>query len=467
MTGFRAFTAWVAAVALALTGAANAQPAPPWTPPTDAAIHDILVQRIDTDHQGVGIVVGVIDAKGRRIIAYGARKAGDPHPLDGDTLFEIGSMTKVFTSLLLSEAVQRGEVKLDDPVVKYLPAGTHVPELGGRQITLIDLATHTSGLPRLPGNLSMKDPGNPYADYTETQLYQFLAGYTLPREIGEKYEYSNLGAGLLGNALSRRAGQGYEALVRRDVLAPLHMDSTTVTLSPALAARMATGHSPGLTPVPNWDIPALAGAGALRSDANDLLTFLAAELGYTRTPLKAAVDAQWKPRRPTGMPKTEVSLGWHTRQTPTGEVIWHNGGTGGFRTFMGFDPKGGFGIVVLTNAATTSGADDIGFHLLTGAPLTAQPKPHVAIHLDAAVLDAFVGHYKLSEQGALDITRQDDHLFAQITGQGAYEIYPEGPKDFFWKVVDAQLTFQTGPDGKASAAILHQGGANLFAARTP
>jgi CubicO group peptidase (beta-lactamase class C family) len=462
----RTLLALVAGVGILASGEAPAQ-TPSWSLPPDAAIREVLVKRIDTDEQGVGIVVGVIDGRGRRIIAYGARNQGDARPLDGDTLFEIGSMTKVFTSLLLEQAVLRHEVKLDDPVVKYLPSGVHVPERGGKQITLIDLATHTSGLPRLPSNLAMSNPDNPYADYTAAQLYQFLGGYELTRDIGSRYEYSNLGAGLLGDALSRRAGLSYEALVRRDVLGPLRMESTTVTLSPALSARMAVGHNGGLDPVPNWDLPALAGAGALRSDANDMLSFLAAELGYSRTPLADAMKAQWSPRRPTTIPNTEVSLAWHVRKTATGEVIWHNGGTGGFRTFMGFDPAGRFGVVVLTNAATVSGGDDIGFWLLTGSPLTPQPKRRHAIHIEAAALQPFVGRYQLAPTATLTITREGDHLFGQITGQTRFEIFAEKPNEFFWKVVDAQLTFQTGPDGVVTGAVLHQAGANLPAPRLP
>jgi CubicO group peptidase (beta-lactamase class C family) len=441
----------------------------PWSPPSDAEIHDILVKRIEVEQQGVGIVVGVIDGRGRRIIAYGARNQGDTRPLDGDTLFEIGSMTKVFTALLLEEAVLKDVMKLDDPVVKYLPAGVHVPERGGKQITLIDLATHTSGLPRMPTNFESTKTANPYVDYTSDQLYAFLAGYQLPRDIGAQYEYSNLGAGLLGVALSHRAGLDYEALVRRDISAPLHMDSTTATLSPALAARMATGHDGALEPVSNWDLSRspFAGAGALRSDANDVLTFLAAELGYTQTPLAAAMREQWRPRRRTTIPNTEVSLAWHVRKTATGEVIWHNGGTGGFRTFMGFDPTARVGVVVLTNTNTTSGGDDIGFHLLTGSPLAPQPKQRHAIHLDAATLQPFVGRYQLAPNVVITVTRDGDSLFAVLTGQEMLEIFPEGPRDFFWKAVDAQLTFQTGPDGAVSAAVLHQHGADMPAPRIP
>ena len=159
-------------------------------------------------------MVGVIEPQGRRVVAYGSLNQGDPRPLNGDTIFEIGSVTKVFTSLLLADMVQRGEVALADPVAKYLPADVKVPERGGRVITLVDLSTHTSGLPRMPSNFHPKDPANPYADYTVEQLYQFLSSYQLTRDIGSQFEYSNLGGGLLGQALARRAGMDYEALVR-------------------------------------------------------------------------------------------------------------------------------------------------------------------------------------------------------------------------------------------------------------
>src|SRR5271157_2599685 len=171
---------------------AGAQSPPNALVPPDSEIRKILVERIDTFHQGVGIVVGVIEPQGRRIVAYGSLNQADSRPLNGDTIFEIGSVTKVFTSLLLSDMVQRGEVALSDPVAKYLPAEVKVPERHGRVITLLDLSTHTSGLPRLPSNLQPKDSANPYVDYTAELLYQFLSAYQLPRDIGSEFEYSNL-----------------------------------------------------------------------------------------------------------------------------------------------------------------------------------------------------------------------------------------------------------------------------------
>ena len=210
-----------AALALLDSSAARAQTSPI---PSDAAIRQILVDRIDVQKQSVGIVVGVIEPSGRRVVAYGRASRNDARPLNGDTLFEIGSITKVFTSLLLADAVERGEVALTDPVGKFLPAKVRMPERGGRAITLQDLATHTSGLPRLPTNMAPKDPSNPYADYTFENLYAFLSDYQLTRDIGSQYEYSNLGGGLLGHALTLAAhATDYEALVRARVTTPLGM----------------------------------------------------------------------------------------------------------------------------------------------------------------------------------------------------------------------------------------------------
>jgi len=228
--------------------------------PTDAQLREILAERIDKYHQSVGIVVGVIDSTGRRTVSYGKFDTDDKRAVDADTIFEIGSVTKAFTSLLLADMVQRGEVALTDPVAKYLPAAVKMPERNGRQITLEDLATHTSGLPRLPSNLHPKDSANPYADYSVEQLYEFLSGYHLTRDIGSQYEYSNLGGGLLGHVLARRAGMDYEKLVRSRICEPLGMRSTGNTLSDEMKTRFAVGHDADMQRVSHWDLPTLAGA---------------------------------------------------------------------------------------------------------------------------------------------------------------------------------------------------------------
>jgi len=452
-------------VILGMAAAAAAQTSTPV--PTDAEIHRILVERIDALRQSVGIVVGVIEPSGRRIVSYGRLTKDEARTPDGDTIFEIGSITKVFTSLLLADAVQRGEVSLADPVSKYLPASVKMAERG-RAITLQDLATHTSGLPRLPANMKPRDAANPYADYSVEQLYQFLSSYQPARDAGAQYEYSNLGGGLLGHVLAERAQTDYASLVRARVTAPLGMTSTSIVLSPEQKARLAAGHSATLEPVPNWDLPTLAGAGALRSSTNDLLTFLAANLGYTTSPLGRAMASMLDVRRPTGVDNLQIALGWHVLRAHGRDIVWHNGGTAGYRTFIGFDPAARSGVVVLSNAGTAAGPDDIGRHLLDPQlPLVAAAAPavHSEIPIDARLYERYAGRYQFAPSAVLTITRTDAHLFAQLTGQPAFEIFPESETRFFLKVVDAQLTFEPDAAGTTAAVVLHQNGRDQRATR--
>jgi CubicO group peptidase (beta-lactamase class C family) len=325
-------------------------------------IHDLLVNRVEEARKAVGIVVGTIGPEGRQIIAYGQVEKDHPGTPDGDTIYEIGSISKVFTSLLLADMIQRGEVTPDTPVAKLLPAIVKVPERGGKQITLLDLSMQVSGLPRLPSNLKPADFSNPYADYGPPKLYEFLSGYELKRDIGERYEYSNLGAGLLGHALALKAGMSYEQLLKKRILDPLGMTSTTITLSPEQQKRLAPGYNAALKPVHNWDFDALAGAGAIRSTANDMLMFLAANLDLTDTPLKAAMHRMRSVRRETGVADLDITMAWHVWKKYGTEIVWHNGGTAGYRTFAGFAPAKKAGVVVLCN--TFLDIDDLGRHIL-------------------------------------------------------------------------------------------------------
>lgn len=466
--------ALLAVLGVAILGARPLAQAPvPSGIASDAEIQKILAERVDTYRQSVGVVVGVIEPSGRRIVTYGHASTNASIPLNGDTLFEIGSMSKVFTSLLLAEAVQRGEVALTDPISKYLPANVKVPERG-RAITLQDLSMHHSGLPRMPGNFKPADPENPFADYSVDQLYQFLSTYQLTRDVGAMYEYSNLGAGLLGHILALRAGMDYESLVKTRITGPLGMTSTAITLPPPMQARLAPGHDRTLRPTKNWDITSLAGAGALRSSANDMLTFLAAEMGYTQSALAPAMKAMLQPRRPAvGPPGLEVALAWHIITANGKTIVWHNGGTGGYRTYFGFDPEARTGVVVLMNASSLAGPDDIGRHILNpqnpllpaNSPALVQPKPRTEISLSPTTFDRYVGRYDFSPTASLTVTRDGDRFMAQLAGQGAAQIYAETEKDFFYKVVDAQLTFETAADGKVVAVVLHQNGLNPRAVR--
>jgi CubicO group peptidase (beta-lactamase class C family) len=431
--------------------------------PPDADIHKILAERVGAENRGIAMVAGMIDASGRRVVAYGSLAKDDSRHLDGNTVFEIGSMTKVFTSLLLMDMARRGEVALTDPVAKFLPANVKVPERNGRKITLADLSTQSSGLPRLPSNLAPKDFSNPYADYSVQQLYDFLSGYALTRDIGAQYEYSNFGVGLLGHALSLRAGMSYEALVRSRICDPLGMSDTRISLTPEMNARLAAGHNAAGNPVPNWDLPTLAGAGALRSTANDMLTFLAANLGLVKSRLAPAMADEVSIRRPAGG-DMEIAYGWHVQTREGRSIIWHNGGTGGYRTYMGYDPEARTGVVVLSNISTAEGPDDIGRHLLNAAyPLlkATPPAEHKEITLDPKLFDKYVGAYQLGPNVVMTISREGSRFYAELAGQPRLEIFSEGERQFFLTVVDAQLTFEA--DG--AQVTLHQNGRDTPAKR--
>lgn len=452
--------------------------------PSDADIRQMLVDRIDVRHRSVGIVVGLITPQGRRLVAYGRLEKGDPRPIDGNTIFEIGSVTKVFTSLLLSQMVQRGRMALNDPVAKYLPDTVKVPQKNGKQITLVELATHTSGLERMPTNFSPQNPGNPFADYSAHQLYQFLSGYTLSRDPGSQYEYSNVGAGLLGFVVARRAGMAYGDLVRKRICDPLEMNSTRTALTPEMKGRLAVGHHVvGLQSVGNWDFGApLEGAGAIRSTANDLLRFLAANLGYTKTPLAAAMQTLLTVRRPieildprNGVSDLQIALGWHIATADGKEIVWHNGATGGYRAFVGFDPGSRIGVVALSNTLSPEGVDDIGRHLLDDkVPLWVPPEEPKIIQLDPRIFDGYVGKYQLTPRASIEVMREGGHLYVRKSGYASIglmlgyakvEIFPSSRTEYFVEGVDVHLTFVTDDQGRASELLVREGAKEVPAKR--
>ena len=333
-------------------------------PAADSELRAALARRVLTG-KNPAIVVGIYENGQTRVIPMGRADAPNDS-LDGNTVFEIGSITKVFTGTLLADMVARGLVSLDDPVSKFLPSAVKVPSRNGRAITLLDLAEQHSGLPRLPNNLHPGDPGNPYADYSVEQMYAFLSGYELPRDPGATFEYSNLGVGLLGHVLGLRAGMSWEALAVDRILGPLGMTRTRVVFTDDMQRRLAKGHGlDGSSPAKNWDLPTLAGAGALRSTANDMLRFAAAALGAPGTPpaLATAVAEAERPRRDVAANGTmKIGLNWFTSRTGPVEIVWHNGGTGGYRSYLGLDKAHQRAVVVLTNSG--AGVDDIGRHVL-------------------------------------------------------------------------------------------------------
>jgi len=332
-------------------------------PVSEAQIRGLLAEFVDGGRQSVGVVAAVTTEEGRAVVGYGRLSADDPTPPGADTVFEIGSVTKVFTSTLLADLVVRGDLGLDTPVQTLLGAAARMPTRDGAEITVGHLATHNSGLPRLPDNLDPADDTNPYADYDTERLHAFLSSHELRRDIGEAVEYSNFGYGLLGHALALRAGTDYETLVTERILEPLQMHDTVIELTPSLRERLAPGHDGRLRPAANWDFTALAGAGALRSTVDDMLTFVDANMGLRESPLGAAMEFAHAPQVPDPTLGMDLGLGWVIAVEGDRRFVWHNGATGGYSSFVGFDPEAREGVVVLSNSANL--VDSVAYRLFT------------------------------------------------------------------------------------------------------
>jgi len=321
---------------------------------------------------GAGVSIGVVEHGKRYIFTYGAAKP--------DSIFEIGSISKTFTCLILSQLVEQGKVKFDTPIRELLPPGT-VAKPTGDEITLLDIATQHSGLPRMPDNFKPADPSNPYADYGAANLYAFIAKQGVARPAKPGFLYSNLAMGLLGQALAVHSGLSYPALMKEEIADPLGLKDTTVALSAAQQARFMQGHDADHSPAHAWDLDALAGAGAIRSDASDMLTYIEANLhpenlkhvdGNSPAATLSAALVQQHELRADVAPGMRIALAWLYIED-SGDY-WHNGGTGGFSSYAFFNPKGDYAAVVLINTApgATGGfADRIGQHIsqrLAGKP---------------------------------------------------------------------------------------------------
>jgi serine-type D-Ala-D-Ala carboxypeptidase/endopeptidase len=428
-------------------GAQNASPAPD-------ALTLALEQRV-ADSPGTGIIVGLID--GDTTTLYKAGSTGTGAPLDEHTLFEIGSVSKTFTATILASMVLEREVALGDPVAKFLPKSVHVPSRGGKQITLLNLATQHSGLPRLPSNLRPADQNDPYAGYSLQDLYRFLNRYKLTRNPGAKFEYSNLGIGLLGDALALRAHTTYPALLRARVLNPLGMHDTAIALSPAQQARFAAGHDADGMPAKPWTFDAIAPAGGIRSTVADMLKYVRCNMG--QGPLAHTCLFAQQPR--DTIPGNRIGLVWWTSNTLN--TIHHGGDTAGYHAAIAVSADRHKGVIVLTNGGRP-GVEDVAFHALDPAfPIAGDT---AAVSLDAATLAEYPGVYEAQgSKATFTIVLDAGKLSATLSGQGGARIYASAKDRFFYRVVNAQLDFSRDAAGKIDAVVLHQSGQSLVFVR--
>jgi CubicO group peptidase (beta-lactamase class C family) len=278
---------------------------------SDEAIRAILRRRIDVEKRATGMAVGIVERGRRRVIAYGKQDSGDARSVGADTLFEIASVTKVFTALLLADMVHRKELQLDDPVDRYLPNGLRTPQRNGRVITLADLAIHTSGLPLYPIDIfTTPNAGEVLTRFSISDLRSWLANFALSRDPGEQWEYSNLGYSILGLALATKAGTTYDALLKRRIIGPLKLKDTTLYPTEKAMRRLVAGHNEKLAPVPPFEFGIFAPAGGLHSTVDDLLSFLSAVLPSSLSPLEAPARLLLSRRRPAPAVGGEQALGW-------------------------------------------------------------------------------------------------------------------------------------------------------------
>jgi serine-type D-Ala-D-Ala carboxypeptidase/endopeptidase len=319
-----------------------------------------------------GVTIGVVTQGQRTIFSYGTAKP--------DSIFEIGSVSKTFTGLILAQMVEQKSVKLDEPVRELLPPGT-VAKPSGPEITLLDLSDQHSGLPRMPNNFAPSDRNNPYADYDTKLLYAYISTHGVALPANAPFEYSNLGVGLLGTALANRAKLSYSDLLHLQITGPLSMTDTAVALTPSMRARFIEGHDSSHNPAHAWDLDALVGAGGIRSTAADMLTYLEAQLHPNKLPATTASTPQGKtlPDALYASQKvhadvsggTSIALNWFHIETT--DSYWHNGGTGGYTSYALFNPGDDFALIVLFNTAGDKDpfADKLGQHIaqrLSGQP---------------------------------------------------------------------------------------------------
>jgi serine-type D-Ala-D-Ala carboxypeptidase/endopeptidase len=408
------------------------------------AIYAYLQHRGDAEKRAGCIVVGLVDEDGRSVISYGTLDNGTGQRADENTVFGIHSETCIYTALLFEDMVERGELKPDDPVAKYLPKTVRMPTRNGHQITLRHLVTETAGLPSFVDRLQPRDADNPLADYTMDKMYAFLSTYQLTRDPGARFEHGGVAMALLGQVMAVRAGTNFESLMVDRILRPLDMDSTRFTLTPELKSRLAAEHFPSGKARPPTDWAALAPLAGLRSSASDLLKFVSVNLGLTKSSLTTLLE------------KHVAHLGVDLAEE--NHAIVQFGGGGMYNTaYCGFDGSQRRGLVVLsTSDDGRYNALAIGRFLLEACEWRTDRLPMVT-NADSPDYSPYFGQYEVksnssSSQAKIGICRSGDRLFIQaidtrtnpidlMLPPGSGELLPQSKATFFERLSGATVTF--------------------------
>ena len=400
-----------------------------------------FIDEIVADGHARTVVVGFYDDGATSTLVAGSTG-------DRSSIFEIGSITKVFTSLLTQVQVDAEKLRWDQTLAESLP-GLEFANADVASITLRELSSHTSGLPRLPANMVFDKPDDPYANYDRKLLHEFLSGFD-PDSLDKGYEYSNLGAGLLGEIAADAAAAPYPLAMQRDVLDSLAMKSTTSGLRDEFSDRLVVGYSDGADAA-NWSgFDALAGAGALTSSVDDMFTFI--DSHFRGSAIASSLEAI---RTEQGDGAT--ALGWHLQKTDNTTVYWHNGGTGGYASFLGIDIENRSGVVVLSASTDYDGITDLGFLLIAGGP-----PPDSDADLD---LSAYIGVYELGPGFYLTIFEQNARLHGRATGQTAFPLRQVGKNEFGYAAASIAVRFPETAGEPAKTMTFSQAGNEITAPR--
>ena len=429
------------AIALALAASCASLPAAAQAL-TDAQLAQVVGQRLHGDRTGACMAVAVI--QGDQVVrSYQSANEADSGRIGPDAAFEIGSVSKTMTATLLADLIAQGKGSLDDTLASWLPAGTRVPDYQGQPILLRHVVTHTSGLPALPSRLGATGMDDPYANLDEAALLASLADVKLAAAPGTQFEYSNFASMLLSYAVARRAGTDFETLARRELFTPLGMSHAYINDRPA-GVRAAVGHTPNAKPTSAWNFPTnLAGVGGVRATLDDMVRYVQGGLGQVDVPIRKALEATHA--AVSGQPP--MGMNWMRVPVQDRTVLMHEGGTGGFSSFVSIDPQRQRGVVILSDTTWNSigSLGSLGLHLVDDSFPLGKPRHEVAA--DPELLAALAGEYQLQGGMKMTLRARDGQLHGQAQGQPEFVMGHDDAGDFFPRVLDAVLRPQRKADG--------------------
>lgn len=418
-------------------------------------------------HEKVNSVsIGVVTDGATWTRSYGSLTLGQTQAANEKTIYEIGSISKVFTSILLADAVVSGKLKLDDPISVVMKELAEKNPSVGNSITFQHLSHHLSGLPVMPSNNTPADPTNPFKGYDRAILTDYMTSVLPARPPGEEYEYSNLAVGLLGDLLARQAGTSFEALLREKITKPLEMLDTTIALSQEQLSRFAPPHNSALLPDMAWDFDALVGCGGIRSTVDDMLLFAQACLNPPEGPVGKALELAWRQHKPAMKGNHAMGLGWMI--AGDGSTRWHNGQTGGYHSMMLVSRDLRCATVMLCNTAEMQ-LDSLAEQIFqTIAGMDVKPKTFEReFKVDPEVAGRLAGRYQLAPGVVLTVQVKGGRMMAQLTGQQFLGLSPFSDTEWKYQAVDAILRFELPESGNSPKVTLLQNGREMPCPRVP